>query len=177
MNKPTIIFEGLNCVGKSSLIKMLHEGEDIYVHNNRADFLNVNMADATYGYMKAFIDMLNFSKIPMWFDRFHFTEYAYGVVKRGYDEYTASKVFAEVDYRLSEIGNVKLVYLYDSTVGIYKRTEELRGWGDIDTIKELNERIERCVDASCLSIMAFNYKELIADEASMKKLISFVKGE
>lgn len=172
----TIIFEGLNCVGKSSLIKQL-QPEGMYVHNNRADFLNVDMADATYGYMKAIIDVLNFSKTEMWIDRFHFTEYAYGVVLREYDEYTASKMFAEVDYRLSELGNVKLVYLYDDVVSIYKRAEELRGWGDINTFKELNERIERCVDASCLPIHMVRYSELQNDPSKMNRLMEFLKGE
>lgn len=177
MDKSTIIFEGLNCVGKSSLIKLLHKDKDIYVHNNRTEFQVANSADATYGYMKAFVDMINFSKTPMWFDRFHFTEYTYGVVKRGYNEYTASKLFAEIDYRLSENGNVKLVYLQDDVEEIYKRTAKLRGWGNIDIIKELNERIERCVEASCLPIMSVNYKELIEHEDYMDKLINFVKGE
>lgn len=177
MSKPTVIFEGLNCVGKSSLIDELKVGNRIYVHNNRAEFLNVSTPDAIYGYMKAFIDILNFSGVPMWFDRFHFTEYSYGVIKRGYDEYTASKIFAEIDYRLSELGNVRLVYLYDNVYDILKRTEDLRGWGDLDTIKLLNERMERCCEASCIPILAVNYKELSTNSEKRDKLISFVRGE
>jgi len=123
------------------------------------------------------IDILSFSKIPMWFDRFHWTEYVYGVVKRGYDEYTASKIFAEIDYRLSELNNVRVVYLYDDVTNICNRTIKLRKWGDIDTIKELNMRMTRCAEASNLLIKAVNYGELISSKEEMNKLIDFVRGE
>ena len=150
MNKQSIIFEGLNCTGKSSIIKHLHENvdPDIYIHNSRTPFSNVNKIDTTYGYMKAMIDVLKFIKMPIWFDRFHFTEYAYGVVVRGYNKYEQSKLFAEIDYCLNELGDVKLVYLYDSVENIAKRTNELRGWGDVELIGKLNEAMNSMLDSS-----------------------------
>lgn len=179
MNKQSIIFEGLNCTGKSSIIKHLHENvdPDIYIHNSRTPFSNVNKIDTTYGYMKAMIDVLKFVRIPIWFDRFHFTEYAYGVVKRNYNRYDQSKLFAEIDYCLNELGNVKIVYTYDEIENIVDRTKQLRGWGDIETFNALNDEMNRMIDSSCMTMLRVNYNEVLSNSDKMNELIRFVKGE
>lgn len=178
MNKPSIIFEGLNCTGKSTIIKHLRENvdHDIYIHDSRTPFSNANKIDTTYGYMKAMIDIMKFAKMPIWFDRFHFTEYAYGVVKRNYNKYDRSKLFAEIDYCLNELGNVKLVYAYDDIESIAKRTMELRGWGDIETCKALDEEMNKMLDSSCMTILRVNCNELFSNSDKMLELTRFVKG-
>ena len=177
MAKSTIIFEGLNCTGKSSLIKYLHKNvdSDIYIHNSRTQFSSANKIDIIYGYTKALIDILKYAKIPIWFDRFHFTEYAYGLVLRNYNRYEQSKLFAEIDYCLNEIGNVKMVYTYDNIESITERTRKNRGWGDIETFKMLEEEMNRMLDTSCMTIMKVDYSQLITNNDKMNELIKFIR--
>lgn len=179
MINSTIIFEGLNCTGKSSLIRYLRENVDNenYVHQSRTKFLNANKMDTTYGYMKAMLDILKFTGMPIWFDRFHFTECVYGTIVRNYNKYEQSKMFAEIDYCLNELENVKVVYLSDDVQNIVKRTNELRGWGDIETISKLNDAMNNAMDSSCLPILKVNYWELFDNANKMQELMTFIKGE
>lgn len=178
VNGNRIIFEGLNCVGKSSLIKLL-EPEFIYpyVHDTRSPFCNCSSRmDAIYGYMKAMIDIMANTNIPIWLDRFHFTEYAYGVYVHGYNELKAYRIFTEIDQALAAMENVKVVLLTDNIEDVQRRTEELRGWGNIEILSKINEGLLRASRDSSLPIFMANYRQLIDDKVEMNRLLKFMKG-
>lgn len=175
--KQIIIFEGLNCVGKSSIISDLRDGFDIpYVHNKRSDFKSNHMMDTIYGYTKALLDVIKGTEEPMWFDRFHFTETTYGIVRRQYNDYTAIKLFEDIDNQLFDMG-AKVVYLTDDLNNIWERTQKYRGWGDYDLIRRLSYQMELCVERTILPVFSINYNDYVNNEEHKKKLIEYCIGE
>jgi hypothetical protein len=100
-----IIVEGIDRVGKTTLCNRLSETLNIpiYKHSQRfmdyTDMDNMNETDK----MLHLLDICDISNTDMIFDRFHFSDYAYGIIERHYDETKATNNLLILDHALSNI--------------------------------------------------------------------------
>ena len=115
-----IIVEGVDRVGKTTLCKKLENatGYKRFRDDFRycSNYLDVNVNTEKINTLMNLIENWFVNDIIL--DRFHITEYVYGVVDRGY----ANKDMIDIDERLSRLGNVLLVYV--KPVDIEKSSKE-----------------------------------------------------
>lgn len=81
-----IIVEGIDRVGKTTLVNMLHNATGFPVYKNNTSFRledmdNENETDK----MIKMLQVCQLTNASIIFDRFHWTDAVYGVIHRGYD--------------------------------------------------------------------------------------------
>lgn len=100
-----IIVEGIDRVGKTTLVNMLHDvtGFPVYKNNTSfrlADMDNENETDK----MIKMLQICQLTNANIIFDRFHWTDLVYGVIQRGYDYDIATKNKILIEDMLVEMG-------------------------------------------------------------------------
>ena len=123
-----VIFEGINKMGKSTIIKTLAQRDPRIVVVKDNTINEVEEADKrafVKGGIYSAITLLNAisafddkDKIFV-FDRFHLTEYVYSMVKRGY---TPHYIFDDIDPLLANRG-AKLVLMTDTLANVLGRND------------------------------------------------------
>jgi len=106
------IFEGSNRVGKTSIIKKLDPfGKAIIINNRWINDLMVDRQQESLISAMSMLDVIEAAKeTDFILDRFHLSEYIYGIMQRGY---TNEKMFSIIDERLASWGpNVLLVLVH-----------------------------------------------------------------
>lgn len=98
-----IIVEGVDRVGKTTLCNALSNTLNIpiYKHSQRfmnySDMDNINETDK----MLHLLDLCSLVNADVIFDRFHFSDYAYGIIERQYDNTTATRNLLMLDSALA----------------------------------------------------------------------------
>lgn len=112
-----IIVEGIDRVGKTTLCNKLHEEFNIpiYKHNGIIPYNKMDNFEETDKmiYVKEFIELTNISLI---FDRFHLTDFVYGIIERKYNSSIAVDNFRLIDDELSKINDVFLIYVLPTDI-------------------------------------------------------------
>lgn len=100
-----IIVEGIDRVGKTTLVNKLHEMTGFPVYKNNTDFKLENMDNENEtDKMIKMLQICELSKANIIFDRFHWTDMVYGVVQRGYDYDIAIKNKIIIEDMLARMG-------------------------------------------------------------------------
>lgn len=120
---PIVLVEGVNKVGKSSVCDYLNKNYAFHAVNDDsiADVVNANRGYHARGGLFASTTIFealssNIRSLNLIVDRFHLTEFVYGVHTRGY----SPDYIWDIDSRLKAIG-VKLLYMTDSVDNIIER--------------------------------------------------------
>lgn len=155
-----LIIEGLHNTGKSTLISNIKEEQQdfqIYIgkrlfpelanakHANISDFaLGTNCAVAWFA--KQFSYQLN-----IMFDRLHFSEYAYSIVKRNVPKNIAIEKFKMIDSQLAK-SHVKLILLKcDYQIMIERLKQKNKVYSEDDYLK-LTDCFNEACDMSNLNL-------------------------
>ena len=105
-----IIVEGIDRVGKTTLCNKLSESLNFPIHKHVKKTLYKNMDnDNETDKMMQILDVCNQTHCNIIFDRFHLSEYVYGVKDRCYDVSKASKNLLDVDNMLNDKNDVLLI--------------------------------------------------------------------
>ena len=98
-----IIVEGIDRVGKTTLCERLRDEMNVPIHKNVCKTKYENM-DNNYetDKMLQLINICNITDSIVIFDRFHLTDYVYGIIERGYDVHDASVNIADIENSLKE---------------------------------------------------------------------------
>ena len=162
-----IIFEGVNRTGKSALISYLKENNLLPNHKM---FYDREVRDKYHKKGKGaeapldaqLITMIRFLELTdeqYIFDRFHFSEYVYSVIDRGYD---CLRAMLEYDKRLAKM-DVKVIYMTDSTPSIAERMpcpNNQAYFGNVDRVKMLKQHYNIILKETKLPVMYFNYSNI-----------------
>lgn len=111
-----IIVEGIDRVGKSTLCKMLSDKLSIKIFKHEGIMKNslkdnLNETDK----LLEVLELSEMLKGNLIFDRFHLTDYVYGVVQRGYNERDAFNNFAILDSRIAKTDEYAFLILVKPT--------------------------------------------------------------
>ena len=99
-----IIVEGIDRVGKTTLVNKLHEMTGFPVYKNNTEFKLENMDNENEtDKMIKMLQICEFSRANIIFDRFHWTDAVYGTVHRGYDFDRARENVKRIDEILSRM--------------------------------------------------------------------------
>lgn len=117
-----IIVEGIDRVGKTTLVDMLQKETGFPVYKNSTGFKlesmdNENETDK----MLKMLQVCELGNVNIIFDRFHWTDAAYGCVQRGYNVQKAMQNVALIEKKLYEMG--AMVVLVRPT-DLHKSSEE-----------------------------------------------------
>lgn len=120
-----IIVEGIDRVGKTTLVNMLHNVTGFPVYKNNTSFRledmdNENETDK----MIKMLQVCQLTNANIIFDRFHWTDLVYGVVQRGYDYDIATKNKILIEDMLEKMG--ALIILVKPT-DVYASSEQHGG--------------------------------------------------
>lgn len=93
-----IIVEGIDRVGKTTLCDKLHNELNIPVYKHIGPFKYKNMDnDSETDQLLQLLQMCKLQKSFIIFDRFHLTDYVYGIIERNYDIEKANNNFKLLD--------------------------------------------------------------------------------
>lgn len=140
-----IIIEGLHDSGKSTLVSnickeipefKLYFGKRMFPKLANAEFNSVSdFALGTNCSVTWFAKYFS-NDIDVIFDRLHFSEYAYSIVKRKFDKNVAKNKFEMIDSQLA-LFNVKLIYLkcdYDAMISRVKEKNKVYSQNDFNEL-------------------------------------------
>ena len=157
-----IIVEGVDRVGKTTLCNALSNETSIpiYKHHNivmnYSDMDNSNETDK----MLQLIDVCNITHSSIIFDRFHFSDYVYGTLERGYDTISSIENLKLIDNVLRR-SNALLILMRPTDI---KKSSEEHG-------KDLTLYFKLMQNAYRLSAMNM----ITCDYNTMQRAIDYVK--
>ena len=171
-----IIVEGIDRVGKTTLINKLHEnivkrGIECSRLNPLYSYMKINEMDNKNETDKM-IKMLNMYKSckePLLLvDRFHITDYSYGVVKRGYDA-----LYADMNLNIlnNELRNIKHILFYVQPVDISK--SELQHGESLKEVYDMQLYALTQCEYKGIKIIYLNYN-MITNEIIMSTIVDEV---
>lgn len=105
-----IIVEGIDRIGKSTYANILHKHFNFNIHKHAgivplSTIDNLNATDK----MLELIEIVNETKCDLIFDRFHLTDYVYGIVERNYDKQLALQHFDLIESKIDKKNCVLVV--------------------------------------------------------------------
>lgn len=102
-----IIVEGIDRVGKTTLVNRIHMETNypVYRHVGDRDFTKVQNEVETDKFLQL-IEMCKITHSTVIFDRFHWSDFVYGSVQRHYDFTTALKNKDKIESVLKEQGAI-----------------------------------------------------------------------
>lgn len=117
-----IIVEGIDRVGKTTLCNKINKEINFPIYKHVGNFVYSRMDNENE--TDKMIQLLQLCKITnstIVFDRFHFTDYVYGVLERNYNVLIASHNVEEIEEFLKEI---KAILIYVSPTDVLKSSIE-----------------------------------------------------
>lgn len=105
------VVDGIDRVGKTTLCEMLSKRANTKVFKHDCLYFpyekmdNDNETDK----MLQLVEFATLTGSSVIFDRFHLSDFAYGICNRGYDSVKAMENFMLVDRKLAEVGAVLIV--------------------------------------------------------------------
>lgn len=120
-----IIVEGIDRVGKTTLCKKLSSAFDIPVYKHNSvyfDYSKMDNANET-DKMLQIIDVIKQCNGSIIFDRFHLSDFVYGVIERKYDESLAKRNMNIIDNALAS-GSKKVALILVKPTDIVRSSEE-----------------------------------------------------
>lgn len=106
MEKPIIIVEGIDRVGKTTLCEKLSKAFDLEIYNRPSDgfdFSKLKCGDVYREEYKLLQDIEDKREKPYIFDRFNMSEYIFGAYFRHYDMITNRREYYIIDSKLTEL--------------------------------------------------------------------------
>lgn len=179
-----LIIEGIHDAGKSTLSSNIcseipsfktYIGKRQFPELTDAKFSNVS--DFALGTNCAVVWFAKYFSVEMnvIFDRLHFSEYAYSIVKRKVNEDEAISKFKIIDSQLSD-ANVKLIFLrcdYESMISRAKQKNNVYSANDyFDLMDRFNEALNMTTIDLEIIDTDINSKDIVFEKA-----ISFIKEE
>ena len=121
-----IIVEGIDRIGKTTLCKEISEKIKLPIYKHIGDFKYNNMDnDNETDKMLQILEICRLSDTYIIFDRFHLTDYIYGILERNYNLDKALKNFVQIEEFLNEMSNKVILILMQPTD--IKRSSEEHG--------------------------------------------------
>lgn len=143
-----IAVEGIDRTGKSTFCEALSDGSGfVNFYVPESDIVpneNKNMYDEADKCLKLAV-LAKLSATDVVFDRFHISDFVYGIVNRNYDVNEATALFKKVDEKLAKLGVV--VYYFKPKTVAYSSVFEGR---DLSKEYELFERFKEA--SSCVVV-------------------------
>lgn len=141
-----IAVEGIDRTGKSTFCKALSDSTGfVNFYVPESDIVrneDKNMYDEADKCLKLAI-LAGLSSTDVVFDRFHISDFVYGVLNRGYDIDEALKLFKKVDEKLAKLGVV--VYYFKPKTVAYSSVLEGRDLSKEYELFELFKEASSCV--------------------------------
>ena len=163
-----IAVEGIDRTGKSTFCEALSENTGfVNFYVPESDIVrneDKNMYDEADKCLKLAI-LAGLSSTDVVFDRFHISDFVYGVLNRGYDIDEASKLFKKVDEKLAKLGVV--VYYFKPKTVAYSSVLEGR-----DLSKEY-ELFEFFKEASSCVVVETDYDHVAHQVKRLKYKLSY----
>lgn len=151
-----IAVEGIDRTGKSTFCEALSNNTSfVNFYAPESDIVpneNKNMYDEADKCLKLAI-LANMSATDVVFDRFHISDFVYGIVNRNYDIDEATKLFKKVDKKLAKLG--VLIYYFKPKTVAYSSVLEGR-----DLTKE-HELFEIFKEASSCVVVETDYDHVV----------------
>lgn len=151
-----IAVEGIDRTGKSTFCEALSDNTGfVNFYAPESDIVknkDKNMYDEADKCLKL-ATLADMSSIDVVFDRFHISDFVYGIVNRNYDVDEATKLFKKVDKKLAKLGVV--VYYFKPKTVAYSSVLEGR-----DLTKEY-ELFETFKEASSCVVVEIDYDHVI----------------
>lgn len=112
-----IIVEGIDRVGKTTLCNKLQEEFNIPIYKHVGSFSYQKMEnDNETDKLLQILEVCRLTNANMIFDRYHFTDYVYGIVERNYNIINAYKNFQMLDNIISLMDDVFLLYVLPTNI-------------------------------------------------------------
>lgn len=119
-----IIVEGIDRVGKTTLCQKISETIKLPIYKHIGDFKYDKMDnDNETDKMLQILEICRLSDTYIIFDRFHLTDYIYGVLERNYSLDKALKNFVQIEEFLNKMSNKVILILMQPT-DVKKSSEE-----------------------------------------------------
>ena len=106
-----IIVEGIDRVGKSTLCNKLSEAIGVEIYKHRNDVMDYSLMDNMNetDKMLQLLDMIKLGSVDVIFDRFHMSDFVYGVIERNYDYDTAESNRILIEDKLKDVNAILLL--------------------------------------------------------------------
>lgn len=106
-----IIVEGIDRVGKTTLCNKLSEELNIPIYKHSQNFIDYSSMDNTRETEKmiCMLDICKAADMNIIFDRFHFSDYVYGIIERKYDRVLATKNLLMIDSVLARMNAIMII--------------------------------------------------------------------
>lgn len=117
-----IIVEGIDRVGKTTLCNKLSTELNIPIYKHPENIMDYSMMDNTNetDKMLQLLDICEITNANIIFDRFHFSDYVYGILERGYYTKIASENLRILDEKLSEM-NALIIHIHPTDISSSSR--------------------------------------------------------
>lgn len=172
-----LIVDGSNRVGKSTLIKVIHEEfpnsvvfNERYVKNKEGHTSEVEMSSYFDGFTSALLSMEKENPEVLYIlDRYHITELVYGQIFRNYNNIH----MLDIDAMMVNAG-AKMLFLYSD----YEHIDDLEKKQEY---KDIQTYFKVCLNGSEMDRQSYRFtKEIIESQEAMHiyalKIIDWVKG-
>lgn len=176
-----VVIEGMHDSGKSTLISNILDEQNEYqlyigkrLFPELANATNMNVSDFALGtncavtwFAKQFSYQLN-----VLFDRLHFSEYAYSIVKRNVSKDIAIEKFKMIDSQLAK-SHVKLVFLECSYYIIKERLKQKNEVYSEEDYRKLTECFNEACSMSKLNIKVID-TGIAGQSSTLKEALDFI---
>lgn len=153
-----IIVEGIDRVGKTTLCNMIEEQTGIKVFKNESFYGKRLGAETEIELMNELVNFIDCVNCDIVLDRFHLSEYVYGVCNRGYNNLDVM----EIDEALSKKDCI-LIYVRPTDLNV---SSMMHG----ESLSSHNVLFECVYNTSKIKKFSCNYK-------SLYEAVNFVKRE
>lgn len=174
-----VVVEGIDRVGKTTFCNALKEkfGEKVVIFKDEmAEFLREErknkqmlMAASSMNTIINFHNQFLQDKVLV-LDRFHTTEYVYGVVERGVKKKKAKRIMMSIESELNKLdGDYRYIYMRPMSL---KRSSEEHG-GDLTRHYEMFEDVYGKLDCRR---MVVNYNTMLLAGLEVERMVNIHEG-
>lgn len=166
-----IIVEGIDRVGKTTLCNKLSKELNIPIYKHSQKVMDYSMMDNLNetDKMLQLLDICEITSANIIFDRFHFSDYVYGILERGYYAKIALENLRILDEKLFEM-NAVIVYVHPTDI---KMSSEQHGKDLIpyfklmNNIRNMSKTSVYACDYDSIDDMVKKIKELMYEKCSL----------
>lgn len=166
-----IIVEGIDRVGKTTLCNALSNTLNIpiYKHSQRfMDYSNMDNANET-DKMLHLLDLCALVDADVIFDRFHFSDYAYGIIERQYDSTIATINLLTLDSVLARMNAIMiLMQPTDLVLSSEQHGKDLKPYFDLmEKARAISSTLIYECDYNHINDIVNEIKELLHEKSSI----------
>ena len=166
-----IIVEGIDRVGKTTLCNKLSAELNMPIYKHSQKIMDYSMMDNLNetDKMLQLLDICELTNANIIFDRFHFSDYVYGILERGYYTKIASENLYILDDKLFDM-NAIIVYMHPTDI---KMSSEQHGKDLIpyfelmNNVRNMSKTSVYVCDYYHINNMVKEIKELLHEKSSI----------